>query len=106
MICHRSRSEHTIRRAVFQHLGARRARGTFAFHVPSGSKRKPIEAAIPKDPGVVAGAPGVIACYAMDTKSEGGKPTPAQLEVMHQMEHAGATVALGLDAAILVGRAA
>jgi hypothetical protein len=41
---HRRRPEDAIQRAVFQHLRARAAPGVFAFHVPNGGYRKPVEA--------------------------------------------------------------
>jgi hypothetical protein len=115
-----ARPEDAIQRAIFQHLKARKAAGTFAFHVPNGGKRKPIEAAIMKGLGVTAGVPDIIAIkaghtFALELKAEGGKPTASQIETMAQMEAAGATVTLtvGLDSAIaqlegwgiLVGRA-
>jgi len=56
----RARPEDQIQRAIFQHLRARKAPGTFAFHVPNGGKRRPIEAAILKGLGVVAGVPDVV----------------------------------------------
>ena len=43
----RARPEQIIQRAVFDHLRARAARGVFAFHVPNGGYRKPIEAGQP-----------------------------------------------------------
>ena len=104
-----ARPEDAIQRAVFQHLRQRRAPGVFAFHVPNGGKRKPIEAAILKGLGVTAGVPDVIAIkdghtFALELKAPDGKPTPKQVEVMQQMQAAGATVALatGLDAAIRI----
>jgi hypothetical protein len=64
MARHRRRSpEATIQSAVFAHLRARGAPGLFAFHVPNGGYRKPIEAAILKGLGVVAGVPDVIAIH-------------------------------------------
>ena len=117
----RARPEDQIQRAIFQHLKARRAPGTFAFHVPNGGKRKPIEAAIMKGLGVTAGVPDIIAIrgghtYGLELKAEDGKPTAKQIEALAAMEAAGATVAIatGLDAAIsqlegwglLIGRAA
>jgi hypothetical protein len=51
---HRRRPEDAIQRAVFQHLRARAAPGVFAFHVPNGGYRKPVEAAIMKGLGAVA----------------------------------------------------
>jgi hypothetical protein len=103
----RARPEDQIQRAVFQHLKARKASGTFAFHVPNGGKRKPIEAAILKGLGVTAGVPDIIAiraghAYGLELKADDGKPTTKQIETMAAMEAAGASVALatGLDAAI------
>jgi hypothetical protein len=115
-----SRPEDVIQRTVFQHFGARKAPGTFAFHVPNGGKRKPIEAAIMKGLGVTAGVPDIIAIraghtFGLELKADGGKPSEKQIEAMAAMEAAGATVAMarGLDAAIaqleawglLIGRA-
>lgn len=103
----RSRPEDQIQRAIFQHLKARKAPGTFAFHVPNGGQRKPVEAAIMKGLGVTAGVPDVIAiragrAYGLELKAEGGKASEKQIEAMAAMEAAGAAVALavGLDAAI------
>ena len=103
----RARPEDLIQRAVFQHLKARKAPGTFAFHVPNGGKRKPIEAAILKGLGVVAGVPDVIAirgghAFGLELKANNGKPSEKQIATMAEMQTAGATVALatGLDAAI------
>jgi hypothetical protein len=103
----RARPEDIIQRAVFQHLRARKAPGTFAFHVPNGGKRKPIEAAIMKGLGVTAGVPDIIAiraghAYGLELKADGGEPSQKQNDVMAAMEAAGGTVALaiGLDAAI------
>ena len=103
----RARPEDLIQRAIFQHLKARKAPGTFAFHVPNGGKRKPIEAAILKGLGVTAGVPDIIAirgghAFGLELKADGGKPSEKQTATMAEMEKAGATVALaiGLDAAI------
>ena len=103
----RARPEDQIQRAVFQHFKARKASGTFAFHVPNGGARKPIEAAILKGLGVTAGVPDIIAiraghAYGLELKADDGKPTQKQIETMAAMEAAGASVALatGLDAAI------
>ena len=116
----RARPEDQIQRAIFQHLKARKAPGTFAFHVPNGGKRKPIEAAIMKGLGVTAGVPDIIAIraghtYGLELKADDGRPTTKQIETMAAMEAAGASVALskGLNAAIdqleawglLIGRA-
>jgi hypothetical protein len=57
---HRRRSpEGAIQSAVFAHLRARGAPGIFAFHPANGGYRKPIEAAILKGMGVVAGVPDI-----------------------------------------------
>jgi hypothetical protein len=103
----RASPEAAIQRCVFQHLRARGAPGVFAFHPANGGYRKPIEAAILKGLGVVAGVPDVIAihegrCYAMEIKAPGGRATPKQLEAIAAMEAAGAycCIAEGLDAAL------
>jgi hypothetical protein len=53
-------SEDVIQRALFAHLRMRAAPGMFAFHVPNGGKRPPVEAAMLKGLGVIAGVPYVI----------------------------------------------
>jgi hypothetical protein len=83
----RARPEQIIQRAVFDHLRTRAARGVFAFHVPNGGYRKPIEAAILKGLGVKAGVPDVIALhqgrvYGLELKAAGGSATPKQLETI------------------------
>ena len=104
---HRRRPEDAIQRAVFQHLRARAAPGVFAFHVPNGGCRKPVEAAIMKGLGVVAGVPDVIAirngrCFALELKAEGGRTTDAQIATLARMREAGCIVDIpeGLDAAL------
>lgn len=99
--------EDQIQRAVFQHLKQRGAPDVFAFHVPNGGKRKPIEAAIFKGLGVVAGVPDVIAVrdghvYGLELKSNDGKMTMAQVDAHAGLRIAGATVATtyGLDEAL------
>ena len=103
----RARPEDQIQRAVFQHLRARSAPGVFAFHVPNGGRRKPVEASILKGLGVKAGVPDVIAChagrfYALELKAEGGRPTPKQLEAVENIRNAGgfACICEGLDRAL------
>lgn len=99
--------EDQIQRAVFAHIRQRGAPGVFAFHVPNGGKRKPIEAAIFKGLGVVAGVPDVIAVreghtYGLELKANNGKMTPSQVDVHARLQAAGATVVTtyGLDEAI------
>jgi len=103
----RARPEQMIQRAVFEHLRTRAAPGVFAFHVPNGGYRKPVEAAIMKGLGIVAGVPDVIAIhegrvYGLELKAEGRSATPKQLEAVAAMEAAGAycAIAEGLDRAI------
>jgi hypothetical protein len=103
----RARPEQIVQRAVFDHLRARAVPGVFAFHVPNGGYRRPIEAAILKGLGVRAGVPDVIAIhggkvFGLELKAEGGRPTPKQLETIAAMEAAGAYCAIveGLDRAL------
>ena len=103
----RHRPEQVIQRALFEHLRMRAAPGVFAFAVPNGGYRKPIEAAILKGQGVVAGVPDVIAIhqgrvYGLELKAEGGSATQKQLDAIAAMEVAGASccVAEGLDRAL------
>jgi hypothetical protein len=106
----RRRSPETaIQRAVFQHLRARGAPGLFAFHPANGGYRKPVEAAILKGLGVVAGVPDIIAIhnggvFALELKAPGGRITETQFATIAAMEAAGAftAVAEGLDRALAV----
>jgi hypothetical protein len=104
---HRRRPEAAIQRAIFAHLRARAAPGVFAFHPANGGYRKPVEAAILKSLGVVAGVPDVIAihqgrCFGLELKAEGGRPTDKQLATIAAMEAAGAFTAIaeGVDRAL------
>mgnify|MGYP001613861680 CR=1 FL=1 len=101
--------EQEIQKAVFAHLRQRAASGVFAFHVPNGGYRRPVEAAIMKSIGVKAGVPDIIAIhkgrvYGMELKREGGRATLKQLDTMAAMGAAGAftCVAEGLDRALAV----
>jgi hypothetical protein len=103
----RARPEAAIQRAVFQHLRARAAPGVFAFHPANGGYRKPVEAAIMKGLGVVAGVPDVFAvhngsCFAMEIKAGGGRVTDKQLATIAALREAGAFTAIaeGVDRAI------
>lgn len=103
----RASPEAQIQRAVFQHLDQRAAPGVFAFHVPNGGYRKPIEAAIMKGMGVKAGVPDVICIkdgqvFALELKAEDGRPTEAQLRAVENIRNAGgfAAICYGLDRAI------
>jgi hypothetical protein len=108
--CHRrARPEAGIQRAVFQHLRTRGAPGVFAFHPANGGYRKPVEAAILKGLGVVAGVPDIIVIhqgrvYGLELKAEGGRASEKQLATIAAMEAAGAftCIAVGLDRALAV----
>jgi predicted type IV restriction endonuclease len=100
-------NETAVQRCVVQHLKVRAAPGVFAFHVPNGGWRRPIEGAIFKGLGVVAGVPDIIVirggrCFALELKSEAGKITAVQRLTLDLMEKAGAVVgvAYGLDDAL------
>jgi len=100
-------SETQIQRAVFAHLRARGAPGVFAFHPANGGYRKPVEAAIMRGLGVVAGTPDVFVihngrCFALELKSLGGRASAKQLACIAALREAGAfaAVATGLDNAI------
>lgn len=101
------RLEQQIQRAVILHLRQRGAPGVFAFHIPNGGYRKPIEAAILKGMGVVAGTPDIFAikgghCFALELKTETGRLSDNQTAVLARLKDCGATcaVAFGLDAAL------
>jgi hypothetical protein len=109
MTARRARPEQQIQRAVFQHLAQRGAKGVFAFHVPNGGKRRPVEAAILKGMGVRSGVPDIVAVhqgrtYGLELKAPGGRISEAQLKAIADMEAAGAytAVAEGLDRALAV----
>ena len=102
-----SRPEQQIQRAVIQHLAWRARPGAFAFHVPNGGWRSPIEARIFKSLGVRSGVPDIIAIrdgrtYALELKADAGKLTPVQATAHVLMREAGCVVgvAVGIDAAL------
>jgi hypothetical protein len=101
------REEDQIQKAIFQHLETRSAPDVFAFAVPNGGFRRPIEAKILKGLGVKSGVPDLIivksgATYALELKTKTGKLSENQIIVIDAMAKAGAVtgVAYGLDAAI------
>ena len=100
-------NENDIKRSVIAHLKARSSPGVFAFHVPNGDYRKPVEAAILKGLGVVSGTPDIFAimgghCFALELKTETGKLSDNQHAVLARLKDCGATcaVAFGLDEAL------
>ena len=109
MRARRRSPEAQIQPAVFQHLCARGAPGVFAFHPANGGYRKPVEAAVLKGLGVVAGVPDVIAIhngrvFAMELKAPGGRASDKQLATITALREAGAFACLaeGLDRALAV----
>lgn len=100
-------SEQQVQRAVVAHLKVRAAPGTFMFAVPNGGYRRLAEAKILVGLGVRRGVPDLVGVregrmYALELKTETGKLSDSQREVLDLMERAGATVAVahGLDAAL------
>jgi hypothetical protein len=81
--------------------------GLFVFHYPAGGWRSPVEAAIFKSLGVVAGIPDLLILYqgrlyALELKIARGRLTTAQAETQHRMRVAGAiaATAIGIDEAL------
>jgi hypothetical protein len=102
-------SEQSIQAAVFQHFRARAAAGVFAFHVPNGGYRRPIEAKILQGLGVTGGVPDVCAikqgrAYFLELKAEGGRLSEAQERALIALREAGAmaTHAHGLSQALRI----
>jgi hypothetical protein len=100
------REEVNIQRAVFQHIRVRGVHGLIAWHTPNGGARNPIEAAILKGLGR-PGVSDVVAVhdskvFALELRSETGRPTEAQLEFIADIEKAGAFTAIcyGTDSAV------
>ena len=99
--------EADLQRAVWTLLKRASKPDVFYFHVPNGGYRSPLEAAIMKGLGVVAGVPDMIIIYdgktyGLELKSKRGRVTGHQSDVMRQMERAGAhcAVAHSIDDAI------
>jgi hypothetical protein len=107
MIRRRGQPEAMLQRAVLAHLEARAVPGVFWFHPPNGGARTRVEGAILKGLGVRLGVPDLIRlhdgrCFALELKSPGGRPSPAQSATIARMERAGAYggIAEGLDRAL------
>ena len=107
MTARRQRPEQATQHAVLDHLRWRSAPDLFAFHVPNGGYRSPVEAMVLKGLGVTPGVPDIIIVHAgkifcLELKAEHGRVTPAQLDCHERMERAGAVVgvAVGIDQAI------
>ena len=104
---HRRYPEQRLQKAVLEHLRWRGVPGLFAFHVPNGGWRSPVEAAIFRALGVVAGVPDILIIrngrvFALELKTGHGRLTQTQAETQQRMRTAGATVgtAVELDAAL------
>jgi hypothetical protein len=100
-------TEQQIQKAIFAHLRARAVPGAFFWHPFSGGFRRPKEAAIYKGLGAIAGLPDVMVLhasrlYAIELKTETGRPTETQLCVLDAIRRAGghAVVCHGLDRAL------
>ena len=103
----RRRLEDVIQRNVMLHLRSRPAPGVCAMHVPNGGWRSPIEGAIFKGLGVMAGAPDVLLlkhgrAEFLELKAPGGRVSDAQKAAHERLRAAGCNVAIcyGLDEAI------
>jgi len=103
----RRHSEQQLQKAVLEHLRWRGVPELFAFHVPNGGWRSPVEAAIFRALGVVACVPDILVIrngqvFALELKTEHGRLTQTQAETQQRMRAAGATVdtAVELDAAL------
>src|SRR5262249_39965113 len=103
----RHRPEDALQRAIVEHYRQRAAPGVFMFAVPNGGFRRPVEAAILKATGTVAGIPDTIwikggQVYALELKAPGGRLTPAQEEVLVKLRECGARACHvhGLDQAL------
>jgi hypothetical protein len=103
----RARPEQQIQKAVLSHLAWRAVPGTWWCHYPAGGWRSPIEAAIFKSLGVVAGVPDILIAhcgqlYGLELKAEAGRLTDIQSDTQAAMKCAGVIVATahGLDAAL------
>jgi hypothetical protein len=103
----RAYPEQQLQRAVLGHLAWRAMPGAWWCHYPAGGWRSPIEAAIFRSLGVVAGVPDllIVYCgqlYALELKTAHGHLTQTQIETQRRMRTAGATVATAveLDAAL------
>jgi hypothetical protein len=101
------RPEQQIQKSVLSHLAWRAVPGVWWCHYPAGGWRSPIEAAIFKSLGVVAGVPDILIVhcgqlYALELKAAGGRLTDIQSDTHAAMTQAGAIVATahGVDAAL------
>lgn len=100
-------AEDRIQKAVVQFLALNARPGVVYWHTPNGGSRNPIEAKKLKGMGVRAGMPDIMLLadgklYALELKTEKGRVSPRQLDVLDDLIDAGAetAVAFGLRDAI------
>jgi hypothetical protein len=103
----RDRPEQQMQRAIIEYLAWSARPGVFSFHYPAGGWRSKVEAKILKGIGTVAGIPDIICIFegcvfALELKSERGRPTEVQRTTQERLRAAGVTVATAynLDAAL------
>jgi len=95
-------NERDIQRSVIQHLAWCAHPDAFCFHVPLGGYRKPIEAAILKSIGTIAGVPDLICIlygriYCLEIKTERGRVSEVQHVVHERLRRAGAEVVVAFN---------
>ncbi len=102
-------NEASIHRAVVSHLHARGVPGLLWWHCPNDAKRGPGTYRRLQQMGLLAGVADLVFLhdgrfYALELKSESGRPTEAQLEFRDNVLAAGGYAAIvnGLDRALLV----
>ena len=107
MKARRTNPERHIQRAVLGHLKARAYPGVVYWHSPNGGKRNLREAVNLKRDGVLPGVADLCAVhdgkfFALELKSDTGRPTEAQLAFIAAVNSAGgyAGWAQGLDRAL------
>jgi hypothetical protein len=115
----RQQPERVLQTALVEHLRLRGRDGVLWLHVPNGGRRDIREAANLKRMGALAGASDLLlfrpgACphcgsarlegFALELKSDGGRPSEAQLNFMARFAAAGGhtCVAEGPDRALAV----
>jgi hypothetical protein len=115
----RQQPERVLQTALVEHLRLRGRDGVLWLHVPNGGSRDIREAANLKRMGALAGASDLLlfrpgACphccsarlegFALELKSDGGRPSEAQLNFMARFAAAGGHTcfASGLDRALEV----
>jgi hypothetical protein len=102
MTARRRQPEAQLQRAVLDHLAWRAVPGAWWCHYPAGGWRSPIEAAILKSLGTIAGVPDLLIVhrgqlYALELKTEYGGLTQTQIDTQARMRAAGATVATAVE---------